>query len=60
MMWIQKISGKGGMMSGSKGKASGLFESPTKSKLRSNGYDDEETRMTTTGSCKDKGSIIGI
>ena len=47
------------MMSGSKSKASGLFESQTKSKLRSNGYDDEETRMTTTDSCKDKGSIIG-
>ena len=59
-MWIRKINGKSGMMSGSKSKASGLFESQTKSKLRSNGYDDEETRMTTNDSCKDKGSIIGM
>ena len=42
VMWIRKINGKGGMMSGSKGKASGLFESPKKSKLGINGYDDDK------------------
>jgi hypothetical protein len=42
MMWIWRINGKGGMISGSKSKASGLFESPKKSKLGSNGYDDDE------------------